>query len=83
MHVNRKQTEISELSQYEKNVMVGNMEIPIPFTKEINRDLFLGDDKQLSIMEEFYLTEIEQIQNNQLMVKLQNDEEIMRIQIKE
>jgi len=44
MFVGRKQTEISELSQIEKTVVIDDVEISLPFTKEIKRDLFEGDD---------------------------------------
>jgi hypothetical protein len=44
MFVGRKQTEISELSQIEKTVVIDDVEISLPFTKEIKRDLFEGND---------------------------------------
>lgn len=47
----------------------------------LNRDDIEGQDDELSDIEEFYLTEIEQIQNAELMFNLQREEQRIRDEI--
>ena len=40
----------------------------------LTRNDIEGEDEELSDMEEFYLTEIEQIQNSELVLSMQREE---------
>ena len=44
----------------------------------LRRNDIEGEDEELSDIEEFYLTEIEQIQNSELMFNMQREENKIR-----
>lgn len=56
-------------------------DIELDLSPMLNRDEISGRDEELSDIEEFYLTEIEQIHNADLMFNLQRDENIIRQEI--
>lgn len=59
-----------------------NIVVKKQFSPILKRSDIEGNDEDLSDIEEFYLIEIEQLQNNDVLCKLQQQEEELRVEIK-
>ena len=64
-----------------KNMNLNGVEIAVPCTETFKRDDESGKEEDLASIEEFYLREIEQQQNTDLMNKLQTEEDNYNEQI--